>query len=178
MHGILLKGLKEFVVETYDRSTWDEIRDEAPVERKVYLPIETYDDGELTALVEAAATVTGESTDHLLDAYGRSVAGRLLSTYDNVLDDDWTMVDLLLNANERVYGTLRQQNPKMNPPQLDCRQVDANKVLVGYQSPRKLCSVAKGVIRGVGERYGQPVDVTEGQCMHDGADYCEFVVTF
>lgn len=177
MHGILLKGLKEFVVEEYDRRTWNDIRDEAPVDRKVYLPIETYDDDELEALVAAATTVVDRPADAFLDAYGRSIAGRLLDTYGNVVDDDWSAPELLANV-ERVHETLRTQNENMNPPRLEVERDAPNRLVVRYESYRRLCPVAKGIVRGVGDRFGQTFGVTERQCMHDGAGHCELVVTF
>ena len=36
----------------------------------------------------------------------------------------------------------------------------------------KMCHVVKGVIRGLGERYGESFHIEETQCMHDGANEC------
>jgi predicted hydrocarbon binding protein len=177
IHGILLKGLKEFVVERYDRRTWNEVRDESTVERKVYLPIETYDDGELTALVEAMVDVTDLPADELLEAYGRSVSTRLLTTYDNVIDDDWSAADLVERVDDAVHGQLREHNGKIHPPELDCERVSPQQIRVQYRSSRQLCPVARGIVYGIGDHYGESFGVDERQCVHDGDDVCEFLVT-
>ena len=177
MHGILLKGLKEFAVESYGRDTWNRIREEAPVERKVYLPIETYDDGELTALAEAASAITGESTDEFLEAYGRAVCGRLLSTYDNVVDEEWSAVDLIENLESDVHTALRSHNPKMDPPQVETQRSDGE-LVVRYDSHRNLCPVAKGLVHGVGDHYGENFVVTERRCAREGAEHCELVLNY
>jgi predicted hydrocarbon binding protein len=177
MHGILLKGLKEFAVDSYGRDTWNRIREEAPVERKVYLPIETYDDEELTALAEAASSITGESTDEILEAYGRAVCERLLSTYDNVVEEEWSAIDLIANLEPEVHTALRNHSPKMDPPTVDCQRSD-DRIVVQYDSHRDLCPVAKGLIHGVGDHYGENFVVTERRCSRDGADRCELVLNY
>jgi predicted hydrocarbon binding protein len=52
-----------------------------------------------------------------------------------------------------------------------------DEVVVVYQSGRRLCPVAKGIIRGIGAHYDDPLAVSEESCMHEGADVCELVVT-
>lgn len=178
VHGILLKGLKEFVVDRYDRRTWDQVRDESRVERKVYLPIETYEDGELSALVEAAAGVTGVPAAELLEDYGRSVSARLLSTYDNVIDDDWTAVDVLEHVEDAVHGSLSAHNPNINPPRVDCTRASPGTLRLQYQSARQLCPVARGIVLGIGDHYGESFAISEERCVHDGDDVCEFVVSY
>jgi hypothetical protein len=50
------------------------------------------------------------------------------------------------------------------------------RVIVVYQSGRRLCPVAKGLVLGVGDHYDEPLSVTENRCMHERADVCELVV--
>ena len=41
---------------------------------------------------------------------------------------------------------------------------------------RKLCSVAKGIVRGVAAHYKEPVSITEGSCMLRGGRDCQILV--
>ena len=41
---------------------------------------------------------------------------------------------------------------------------------------RKLCSVAKGIVRGVAAHYQEPVSITEGSCMLRGGRECQILV--
>jgi len=45
-------------------------------------------------------------------------------------------------------------------------------VVITYTSPRKMCAVAKGIIRGVAAHYQEQVTVDEPQCMLRGDAAC------
>lgn len=176
MHGIIFKTLKDFVVTNHDHETWDEVRRAADLGGRVYLPIDTYDDGELAALVEATADRTDASVPDLLESYGRFAAAQLLDTYGNVVADDWDALDLVANVETGIHTVLRSHNPDLDPPELVCRRDGDAQVTVLYRSQRRLCFVARGIVLGVADHYDEPVTVTERTCMHDGDDRCELVV--
>ena len=106
MHGILFKSLKDFVVDRHDREAWDEVRASADVAGKVYLPIDTYDDGELQRLVEAVSDRTGQPVPELLEVFGRYASAQLLETYRNVVDEE-NALDLI--AGRPVRRPSREQ---------------------------------------------------------------------
>src|SRR5207244_2056324 len=58
------------------------------------------------------------------------------------------------------------------PPLLRCARPTAEEVVITYTSPRRLCALARGIIRGVARHYGEPVTITETTCMHRGAEAC------
>lgn len=178
MHGIILKGLKDFVVETYDQGTWDQIREEAAIERTLYVPVTEYPDEHVFALVEAASELSGEEPADLLRAFGRYIVPGLVQTYGVHVDGDWTGLDLVENVERYIHEALRSKNiSEFDPPSIHARRIDEGTVVVEYDSDRQLCDVAVGIVQGVGEFYDEPLEVDERQCMHDGARRCELVVT-
>ncbi len=177
MHGIILHGLKQYLVSEYGRETWDEIQEESEIGPKVYLPVETYPDEELFILVRAAAERTGEPPETLLEAFGRDVTGDLLDTYADEVPAEWDALDLVEGAETGVHTALRTRDAGLDPPELVCRRDDETQVTVFYQSDRQLCPVAKGIIQGVGDRYGETLSTTEPECMYDDDPYCRIVVT-
>ncbi|WP_135851518.1 heme NO-binding domain-containing protein [Halorussus salinus] len=181
MHGIIFKSLKDFVVRDHGHETWDTVRHAADLDGRVYLPIDTYDDGELVRLVEAIGDETGTAIPDLLEEFGRFAAGQLLATYGNVVADDWTTLDVVANAEENIHTVLRAHNPDLDPPELDCRREETDdgerQVRVRYRSPRRLCFVAKGIVRGVADHYDEEVRVAEPTCTHREGNHCELVVS-
>ncbi|WP_435347120.1 heme NO-binding domain-containing protein [Haloarchaeobius sp. HRN-SO-5] len=178
MHGIILKGLKDFVVDTYDQQTWNQICEAADIERRLYVPVTEYPDEHVFALVEAAVDLSGEEPADLLRAFGRFVVPQLVQTYGVHVDEDWTGLDLIENVERYIHQALRSKNiSTFDPPGIDARRIDAGTVVVDYDSDRQLCDVAMGLVQGIGEHYDESLDVEERQCMHDGAPSCKFVVT-
>lgn len=49
-------------------------------------------------------------------------------------------------------------------------------VVVTYRSKRKMCPVAKGIVKGVAAHYGERILITEPSCMLHGAGACEITV--
>lgn len=177
MHGILFKALKDYVIDSHGDETWQEIRREAGIGSKIYLPVTTYDDDELIELIEATADVTDSTAPQLLEPLGVSIARQLLDTYGNLVRGDWSALDLIENTEEHIHTVLRTHNPELTPPELVCDRQNAESVTVRYRSDRQLCAVAKGIARGVGAHYEESLSISEVHCMHDGDDYCELVVS-
>lgn len=177
MHGILYKALKDLVVDRYGRDVWSDVRSEAGVGSKLYLPVNTYEDEELFELVEATAAVLDRDTTALLEPFGENIAAQLLDTYGNLVDADWTAIDLVEHTEEHIHTVLRAHNPELTPPELECRREGTDRVTVRYHSERKLCRVAIGIVHGVAAHYEEELSVSERQCMHSGDPYCEFIVS-
>lgn len=177
MHGIILTGLKTFVTESYDRDTWHSICDRADLARRMFVPVTTYPDELVYDIVGSAAAVSGEDAADLQRAFGRFIVPKLVSTYDVHIDDGWSGLDLIENVEEHIHKALRaKQGAEFEPPAIDARRIDEDSVVVRYGSDRELCGVAKGIIDGVGEHYGEPFAVSERDCMQNGARKCEIVV--
>lgn len=177
MHGIVLKGFKDFVTTEYDHDAWLTIQRGADLDGEVYVPITEYDDADVFALVESAAEVTGVAVPDLLREFGTFLVPRLVETYGVHVDEDWTGLELVANVETYIYAALRaKQLSTYAPPDLASEWVGDDEVRVTYGSERELCALAKGVLRGVGDYYDEPFDVEEAACMLDGDDQCEILV--
>ena len=177
VNGVFHRGLKRFVVDEYGREVWDAVRADAGVEPQVYLPVDARPDREFISLVEALPAHVDESPFDLLESFGERLASSLLETYgDRVVDDDWGAMELLASVESDVHAPLRRHNEALDPPKLACVREGPDRVRVVYESSRRLCPVAVGLVRGVGEAFGEALSVTEERCMHRGDERCELVV--
>jgi len=177
MHGIVLHGLKAFVTDVYDEDAWDAILEDAGIAPQIYVPVTDYDDEDVFAIVGAASELTGEEPDDLLYEFGRYVVPTLVETYGVHVDQDWTGLDLVANVETYIHEALRAKRlSEFTPPGLQTKRVDEDRVLVRYTSDRELCDLAKGLLQGIGDYYGENLAVSEHRCMHDGADSCDLEV--
>jgi predicted hydrocarbon binding protein len=177
MHGIVLHGLKTFVTDVYDEDAWDAILEDTGIAPQIYVPVTDYDDEDVFAIVGAAAELTGEEPADLLYEFGRYVVPTLVQTYGVHVEQDWTGLDLIANVETYIHEALRaKQLSEFTPPGLQTKRVDEDRVLVRYTSDRELCDLAKGLLQGVGDYYGENLAVSEHRCMHDGADSCDLEV--
>ncbi|WP_226480408.1 heme NO-binding domain-containing protein [Natrinema amylolyticum] len=174
MHGIILKTLQAFVVDTYGEDAWLAIQEEADIEEKVYVPVTVYPDGDVYEIARTAGELTDQSPRTILTQYGTWVVPALLETYDLHIDDEWNGLELIANI-QRFHTSLRTRDmTTLTTPRIRSERIDENRVRITYDSDRRLCDVARGAIQGVAERFDEELVAEEWTCMHEGDDACVF----
>jgi hypothetical protein len=108
----------------------------------------------------------------LLEEFGEAVAPRLLDLYGGHLRPEWRTLEVLENTEQAIHTLVRLRNPGAAPPALWVSRAGPDRVTIRYASPRRLCAVAKGIVRGLARRHRETVEVTEESCMLRGADAC------
>ncbi|MFA9426125.1 heme NO-binding domain-containing protein [Natronorubrum sp. A-ect3] len=174
MHGIILKTLQAFVVDTYGEDAWLSIQREADLEEKVYVPVTVYPDRDVYELVHTAGELTDQSPRTILAQYGKWVVPSLLETYDLHIDDEWDGLELIANI-QQFHTSLRTRDlTTLTTPRIRSERIDENQVKITYDSDRKLCDIARGAIEGVADHFDENLVYEEQTCMHDGDDACRF----
>jgi predicted hydrocarbon binding protein len=169
--------LRKFVDEQYGSSAWDEILAAARLGPRVYLPITAYPDEELAAIIGAAAEKSGQPVPRLLESFGEHVAPQLLSMYRHLLDPSWKTLDVLEHVENTAHRAVRVEQRGATPPYLAATRVSDRQLEINYTSARRLCHVAKGIIRGLSRHFEEEATISEPACMHRGADRCLLVVS-
>ncbi len=175
MHGRIFWELRAYTEAAYGTQSWSKLLKIAGVEEKVYLG-KAYPDVEMVALIGAAATVAGKSVPELLEGFGEFLSPHLLTLYRHLIKREWRTLELIEHAERVGHSTVRQREPGTAPPFLHVKRLGPEKVILIYSSPRKLCALAVGMIKGLGKHFDEEVSVQHSTCMHRGAPQCEIVV--
>ncbi len=173
MHGLIFAQLQKYADTKVGPGTWQNLLKEAGYEHKLYLPIQEYPDEELVTLVGTASRLTGIPIPALLEDFGAFIVPGLVQMYGAHIKPEWSALDVIENTEEAIHTAVRRRNPEASPPQLVATRTSPNEVVVKYTSKRKMCSVAKGIAQGVADHYGEPVRITESQCMNTGGSACD-----
>jgi predicted hydrocarbon binding protein len=72
---------------------------------------------------------------------------------------------------------VRKLYPGADVPEFDF-EVREGVLVMGYRSPRKLCSFAEGLLLGAADHYGEQVTIEQPSCMKRGDDQCVIEITF
>ena len=176
MQGIIFDQLKEFATSVYGEDAWPTMLSRAEATQATYFVGEDYPDEELDRLVAAAVELTGSSRDELLQSFGTFMVPGLLKLYGVLVDPKWDVLDFLTGIEDTIHRVVRLRHPEARPPRLEATRTGQDQVTIIYTSPRKMCFLAKGIIRGVETHYAEPVTVTDTACMLQGDDRCVMVV--
>jgi predicted Ser/Thr protein kinase len=176
MQGLIFLQLQKFAQRQGGAALWERLVREAGVPRKAYAPVRNYPDDELTALVGAANRALNLPVPAILEAFGEFLAPELLRLYERLIDPRWKTLDLLENTDKIMHSAVRVGNPGAKPPVLECIRTTENDLHIIYTSGREMCSLAKGIIRGLARHYDETITVTEEACMLRGDPYCALEV--
>lgn len=173
MHGIIFSELRKYVEATAGDKGWDVLMAKAGLSTKLYTPFGSYADAEVSALVAAASEMTGRPVNAILEDFGEFIAPSLIAMYAHLLDPSWKALDVIEHTENTVHSVVRMRNGGATPPMLKVRRPSRDEAVLIYDSPRKMCAVAKGIGRGVGKHFKEHLIVSETKCMHRGAPNCE-----
>ncbi|WP_137895695.1 heme NO-binding domain-containing protein [Ramlibacter sp. 2FC] len=177
MNGIFPIEIRKFVEARLGEQAWPEIVRSAEVRPRLYVPVADYPDQEIAALLSAVSARTGDPIPVILEAMGEFIVPDLISMVPTFIRPGWKTLDMIANTEEAIHEVLRHAGTNTNPPKLMCRWAGSHEVVVTYTSPRKMCTLAKGIIRGIAKYYGEQVAITEPTCMLRGDAACQLHVT-
>src|ERR1051325_2862733 len=176
MHGTIFAELLKYVVSKLGDGGWISLKRHAGIDREKYDILETYPDAEVSELVAAASRVTGLPAETLLEDFGAFIAPDLLDMYWAAVQPEWRTLDLLEHTENAIHEVVRMSQKGATPPYLNARRTAPDEVTIIYTSSRKLCAVAKGIVRGVAVHYGEAVAIDELSCMLRGDASCTLQV--
>lgn len=176
MNGIVFVQIGKFAQSQLGEQAWREVVRSAGVPSRLYYRVADYPDEEAFALLSALSTAVGEPLSVILESLGEFIVPDLMKMSRYWIKPEWKTLDLIANTEKTIHDTLRSEGSRTNPPRLQCRRSSPEQVIVTYDSPRKLCALAKGIIAGVAKHYGERVTIAEPTCMLKGEPACELVV--
>jgi hypothetical protein len=177
MYGVIFDFLRSYVIERHGgRDTWDALLKEAGIGYKVYFPVAQYPDEEIVNLASTAARMLKVPLPAVLEDFGDFVGPSLVSYYEMFVRPEWRTFEVLENASNKIHDAIHRHNPRRNPPELRATRQGEHRMLLTYHSERRLCFVAKGIVKGLSKKYGEDIEVRETQCMHYGAERCHFEI--
>lgn len=176
MHGLIFAELKKFSDERLGPDAWEELLEKAGLGGRIFLTIQSYADADAVAIIKAACLKTGIGLDALLQHFGEFIAPDLLRAYAHLIDREWRTLDVLENTEQTIHRVVRLRNPGATPPELRTERAGPDQVVVVYGSPRRMCGIAKGIVRGLARHFGETVAIDEPACMHRGAPACRISV--
>ncbi len=177
MHGIIHLELEKFVADTFGRPAWSALVEKTKLTDRLYTPMQAYPDDDIVRLVGAAVEMTGKSATEILEAFGEHLVPTYLSVYGALLNPDWRTLDVIEHTEETIHRVVRMRQPGAAPPRLHVERKSPDEVVVTYDSPRRLCAVARGITRGIAKKFGERVSISDRACMHAGDPKCIIAIT-
>lgn len=171
MKGVVFNVLEEVVVANHGEAMWDDLLDAAG-SNGAYTSLGSYPDEQITSLVNAAATALGMPPTDVVRWFGRQAIPRFAERYPDFFKTSTSTRQFILALNTIIHPEVRKLYAGALCPHFDFQDTEEGALLIGYQSPRRLCALAHGFIEGVADHYHEHAAVEHLKCMNHGDGRC------
>lgn len=179
MKGVIFTFLADMVEEQFGIETWQNILDEASPEHKgVYIACESYSDEELMQLAGAACKLLDIPADKLLYAYGQHLFGSFAKNYSNFMTPHTELKSFLLSIEDVIHVEVSKLFTSPIERVFEYEDPAPDKLIMYYESPRKMCQLAEGLINGAASYYNTEYRLDHTTCMHKGDKRCTLELSF
>ena len=177
MKGIVFNLLQEVVSRDYGEDAWDDLLDAAEV-GGVYTSLGSYPDEDLSALVGAASATLELPPQDVIRWFGRNALPLLAESHPEFFTGHASARPFVLTLNDIIHPEVRKVYPGADVPVFDFDATSDDVLILGYDSHRKLCAFAEGMIEGAASHWGQTVTINQPQCMLRDDPKCVLEISF
>jgi hypothetical protein len=177
MKGIVFNLLEAVVTRDHGPETWDALLDAAGLDG-AYTTLGNYPDDHLVRLVGAASSALQLPAHVVIRHFGRAALPLLAARYPAFFTPHADTRGFLLSLNAIIHPEVRKLYPGADTPEFVFDASSSEQLVMEYQSARRLCAFAEGMIEGAATHYGETVRIDHAKCMHDGAARCRLELTF
>jgi len=176
MYGIIFVEMKYYFDTRFGSDLWNRLLKDSELESKGYLPLQEYPDHEAISIISTASRISGKSFNEILEEFGEFLAPYLARMYRPLINPEWKTLDMIENVDKIIHRVVRIKNVGSHPPELNCSRLNSKEVLITYNSPRKMCGMAKGIARGIARIYNEKIIITETNCIMKGDSACKIFI--
>jgi hypothetical protein len=174
--GVVFNVLEQLVARDFGEDTWDALLDASELDG-VYTSLGSYPDEHLVKLVSAASIALRMPADDVVLWFGRSALPLFAGRYPQLFEPHESTRSFVLTLNDIIHPEVRKLYPGADVPEFDF-EPRGEILVMGYRSPRKLCSFAEGLLLGAADHYSERLTIEQPSCMKRGDGQCVLELAF
>lgn len=176
MKGIVFNLLEEVVGRHYGDSVWDDLLDAAEL-TGAYTSLGSYPDSDMSKLVGAASSALSLPPADVLRWFGRQAMPLLAERYSAFFAPHTSTRSFLTSLNSIIHPEVHKLYAGAHCPHFHFDDAPDGALLIGYNSPRRLCDLAHGFIEGAADHYQENIRLDHPHCMAHGDRHCVIRMT-
>ncbi|MCI5132970.1 MAG: hypothetical protein D3904_16005 [Candidatus Electrothrix sp. EH2] len=162
MKGVIITCLESLVKEQFGPDSWEDILEEAGLERHALFNITSnVEDEAVMEIVNATCKVLNLTLPQAADTFGdywvNVYAPKVYSMYFRKAH---SAKEMLLNM-DKLHETVTASIPDARPPRFGYEWQDENILIMHYKSDRDLLDFFIGLIKGAGKYYNEELRVAK-----------------
>lgn len=178
MHGIVFLALEDFLESRMGADAWPKAMAAAKLGEQEFDFEQVYPDRSALELFKATAKLLDQSQEKMLEALGIHMSPGLVSMGRSLglVRENWKTMDILEHLQKGILAAFNAPGTNVIAADIRTYRLKHGEVAIAYVSRRKLCHLLKGIIKGMGEHFDEPIAFKEPVCMRTGAPLCRLSV--
>ncbi|MGH1441706.1 MAG: heme NO-binding domain-containing protein [Cellvibrionaceae bacterium] len=178
MKGDVFVAFNQMVEEQMGIDCWEALLDEVqPKSGGIYTSVARYDDAELLSLISTLSEMKSIPQSVLIEGFGFYLFDELNKKHGVFTQQQPDFFGFIASIDDVIHREVKKLYPETQLPEIKCLASDDKVMQLSYQSPRKLCLLAEGLIRGSAKYYDVDYTLEHQQCMQDGHENCLFTLS-
>lgn len=175
MKGVIFNTVERIVTEAHGEDAWDDLLEMAGLDGN-YHSMGNYEDKDILALVGAASKMLDKPPADVTLWLGEKAMAIFHESWPELFKPYSNCIEFLTQLNEIIHPEVHKLYPGAITPVFTYLEVSRSSLTMQYDSERKLCMFAEGLILGAGTVYKQQIKVTQATCVHRNDDICTFKI--
>ncbi|MBV8679434.1 MAG: heme NO-binding domain-containing protein [Aquitalea sp.] len=156
MKGVVFTEFLEMVEGLFSEDMVDDIIEDAGIASGgAYTAVGTYPFAELLALITALSQRSGLDTAQLVERFGHYLFGRFAVLYPHSIEGCSHAFAVLGNIEKYIHLEVKKLYPDAQLPEINVVSSDEQRLELLYSSPRCLAPLARGLIQGALDHFGE-----------------------
>jgi hypothetical protein len=177
MMGAICNLLIGFLEVKSDKETVEEIKKKAGLAGREFKTEQIYPEEEWQSLLNAACDVLDVDRETAEKLFAENVIGELIDKFGSYFRASDSALSLLKKV-PKIHIILPASMGLTTQEKIKLVTNDENKIIYHYNSPNKLCIFLKTLAEQVFKYYNETgYNIVENQCIKQGADYCEIIIS-
>jgi Haem-NO-binding len=177
MKGIVFTEFLEMVETKFGYNTVDTILTMQPLASEgIYTSVGTYPHEEMVTLVVNLHNQTQIPIDTLLETFGEYLFNGLFKAYENRFSGLNNAFDMLASVEHYIHVEVKKLYPDAELPTFVIEEHTPNKLVMLYQSERRMAALAVGLIRGCLIQFGEEATI-HYQNITESGDQVRFIIS-
>ncbi|MBF0627778.1 MAG: heme NO-binding domain-containing protein [Magnetococcales bacterium] len=171
-------ALEDFLEARLGEGVWVRLLQAANLHDQQFEPDRYYPDSVASELFDLTARLLKQPLSQTLELFGQHMSPGLVTMGRSmgVVRKEWKTLDILEHLQHDVLAPFANIESGVMPPDIRTYRLKHGEVAVAYVSRRKLCALLKGIIRGLGQFFQEPIAFKEHVCMLQDAPLCRMSV--
>ncbi|OIQ20167.1 MAG: heme NO-binding protein [Flavobacterium sp. MedPE-SWcel] len=156
MYGIIYKGIKQYVIDTFGNNKWEAIKSDSNTNIDYSLIEQPYNDQISYKLATTTAKHTNKSLDEILFHFGEGIIKTTSENYSIFMESRGNnMKDYLINL-PNFHNRMMLIYPELTPPEFKVSNIKSDQINLHYVSSKGgMVSFVEGYITGLMKAFNE-----------------------